>query len=62
MSHQRFAERKKMSNPFLERENVLYLNSERCSTFYIERNENNCQGYQTWYKIDQFPVKAFSFK
>ena len=61
MSHQRFAERKKMSNPFLERENVLYLNSERCSTFYIERNENNCQWLSNMVEDRLVSSQSFQF-
>ena len=41
---------------------AFYLNKEHCSEFYIERNENNCQGFPNVVEDNLFPVQAVSFK
>ena len=44
LSHQEVSTKDKKVTSIFETLKAFYLNKEHCSEFYIERNENNCQG------------------
>ena len=44
LSHQKLYRKDKEVTSVFQKQKAFCLNKEHCSEFYIERNENNCQG------------------